>query len=411
MGVVATVNDQVITNYDLDQRIGLFSATSGVRPTKDTLPQIRMQVLRALEDEILEVQEATKHKISIGKPEVDRAIANIAEDNKVSTDEILNTVKRAGVREEVLRNQITAQITWQKVVSSRYGTDILITEQQINDAMERLRKGGDKPQFLVSEIYLAVDKPEEEATTRTSVAQMAQQILQGAPFATMASQFSQSPSAAEGGDIGWVIQGQLDEALDSQLVKLLPGQIAGPIKAEGGYYIVLVRERKEPIGTNIEEMMEQMMPQLIFDPARPIPIDRLLIPAPTAAPQAVKDRAMSLAKQVHDQVRSCNDLPAVSQQLQGTVYNRIGLIKPNDLSKEGRDALASTDPGHIANPFFSQAGVELFMRCDPAVQRPVEFALPSRDQLQNQLFVQQMTILAKSYLRDLRRDAVVVEPR
>jgi peptidyl-prolyl cis-trans isomerase SurA len=407
VNAAAMVNDKVISNYDLDQRVALFVATSGVRPTKDSLPQIRAQVLRTIEDEVLQVQEAQKHKIFISKAEVDRAIKNIADDNKVGTDEILATIRRAGVSENVFRQQIAAQITWQRVVTARFGTDVLITDTQVNEAMDRLRKGADKPQFLVSEIFIAVDKPEEEASVKASVDQIVTQLQQGAPFATVASQFSQSPSAADRGDIGWVIQGQLAEEIDNQLVKMRHGQISPAVRAEGGYYVLLVRDRKEPFGTNIEEMMEQMMPELIFDPDRAIPLDRLLIPLPPDPPADVKTRAMEMASGVHKQLRSCNDLPEVADKLKGTVYTKLGEMKPVDLARNLHDMLALTDPGQAVPPYYSDAGIELIMRCDPPVQRPVAFELPSREELQNQLFVQQMTILAKSYMRDLRRDAVI----
>jgi peptidyl-prolyl cis-trans isomerase SurA len=406
-GVAALVNDFVISDYDLDQRVALFVATSGVRPTKDTLVQIRAQVLRSLQDEVLELQEAQKHKITVGKAEVDRAIKNIADDNHTTPDEIVGTVRRAGVTQDVFRQQIAAQLTWQKVVAARFGTDILISDQKITEAMDRLKKGADKPQFLVSEIFIAIDRPEDEASIHASVDQIAAQLTRGAPFATVAGQFSQSPSAADGGDIGWVVQGQLAEEIDMALAKLRPGQITPPVRSEGGYYIMSLRERKEPFGTNIEEMMEQMMPQLIFDPARPLPLDRLLIPLPPNPDSTIKQRAMGVAEEIRKQVRSCSDLPSVAQQVTGSVYSRLGQMKGEDLAKDLRDALAMTDPGQMVAPYLSPVGVELIMRCDPPFTRPVAFELPTRQQLENQLFTQQLTILARSYLRDLRRDAVV----
>jgi peptidyl-prolyl cis-trans isomerase SurA len=406
-GVAAIVNDYVISDYDLNQRVALFVATSGVRVSPETLGQIRAQVLRSLEDEVLELQEAQKHKITAGKADVDRALKNIAEDNKTTIEEILNTMRRAGVSQEVFRQQIAAQLTWQKLVTARFGTDVLIGDQQVDTALERLKKGADKPQFLVSEIFIAVDRPEDETSVHSSADQIAAQLGQGAPFATVAGQFSQSPSAADGGDIGWVVQGQLAEEVDTALGKLRPGQISQPIRAEGGYYIMALRARKEPFGTNIEEMMEQMMPQLIFDPARPLPLDRLLIPLPPNPDDAVKQRAMGMAEDIRKQVRACTDLPAVAQQVPGTVYTRLGQMKGEDLAKDLRDALSATDPGHMVAPYLSPVGVEMIMRCDPPFTRPVAFELPTRQELENQLFTQQMSILAKSYLRDLRRDAVV----
>jgi peptidyl-prolyl cis-trans isomerase SurA len=402
-GVVAIVNDYVISDYDMDQRIALFIATSGVRPTKETLSQIRLQILRSLEDEILELQEANKHKISVTKADVDKAIQNLAEDNRISVDQILMTIKQAGVTVDTFRQQIAAQVVWQRVVTARYGTDILITDQQVDEAMDRLRKGADRPQFLVSEIFMAVDRPEEDMGVRVSAEQISQQLNQGAPFASVAGQFSQSPSAADGGDIGWVLQGTLAEELDQALDKMRPGQVSAAVRAEGGYYVLMLRDRREQLGMKMEDLQPQPPP---FDPAQPLPLDRLLIPL-VNADDTLKTRAMTLANNVRTQVRTCADLPTVANQLQGTVFARLGEMKPNELAPELRDKLALTEPGRMVEPFYSQAGIELIMRCDPPLQRLVAFELPTRQELQQQLFVQQMTLLAKSYLRDLRRDAVV----
>jgi peptidyl-prolyl cis-trans isomerase SurA len=200
----------------------------------------------------------------------------------------------------------------------------------------------------------------------------------------------------------WVVQGQLAEDLDHALSALRPGQTAGPIRAEGGYYLLQLRDRREALGTKIEE------PKSVSnDPSAPLPLDRLLIPLPPLPDATIKERAMAIANSVKSQVHSCDELPAVAQQLQGTVYTRLGDTNPKDLNPELREALAKTGPGEVVSPFFSAAGLELIMRCDPAPPKLIAFELPSRDQMQQQLFVQQMSLLAKSYLRDLRRDAVV----
>lgn len=403
-GVVAIVNDFVISDYDLDQRVALFAATSGTQLTKDTIAEIRQQVLRSMEDEVLELQEATKHKVTVTKADVDKAIQNIADDNHVTSDQIMTTITRAGVKAETFRQQVAAQLIWQRLVTARYGTDILINDQQINEAMDRLRKGADRPQFLVSEIFIAVDKPEDDMNVRTSAQQMAQQLTLGAPFRAVASQFSQSPSAADGGDIGWVIQGQLAEDLDRALAQMRPGDTTPPIRSEGGYYILQLRDRREPIGTMIADDPTPMP----TDPDAPVKLDRLLIPLPTNVTEEIKQRALNLANNVRRTARSCADLPMVQMQLTGTLYTPLGEVNPKDLSQDVRDALSKTGPGEVAPPFFSPAGLEIIMRCDPPLpQKLVAFKLPTRDELQQELFVQQMSVLAKSYLRDLRRDAVV----
>jgi peptidyl-prolyl cis-trans isomerase SurA len=402
-GAAAFVNGAVISNYDLDQRTALFAATSGVRPTEENLPQLRAQVLRSLEDEMIQLQEANKHRISVTKNEVDRALQNVAKDNNLTIPQMLNTLGQAGVSAATFAQQIGAQLIWQKVVTARYGTDVLISDQDVDEAMDRLRQGSDKPQFLLSEIYLGVDRSEDEVTIRASAEQFVQQIRQGVSFQIVASQFSQSPSAADGGDIGWVIQGQMAEEIDRALSELKPGQIAGPIRAEGGYHILLLRDRREPAGTNVTEAP----PAPQADASAPLPLDRFLIPLPADADAMLKQRAMTLATNVASQVRTCADLAGIASQLQGTVYQRLGNMDPGNLDAQLRDALAKTVPGEVMKPFFSPAGLELIVRCDTASPGLRAFELPSREELRQQLFAQRMSHYAKSYLQELRRTAVV----
>ena len=403
LGLAASVNQTIISNYDLDQRTALFVATSGIHPTKDELPQLRAQVLRSLEDETLEMQEADKRRISASPAEVEKALQNIAADNKISSEQLLATIGQSGVTPATFVNQLRAQIVWQKLVAARYSADVHVSEQQIDDAMTRLKQGSDKPQFLVSEIYLAVDKPEDETSVRASAERIAQQTMQGVAFQTVASQFSQSPSATTGGDIGWVLEGQLPDELDHALLGLKPGQVAGPVRAEGGYYILLLRDRREP-ATSVAAAPVANKPA---DPNAPVPLGRFLIPLPKTADASLKDRAMSMATVVQGRVRVCSDLSDMAKQLTGTVYESLGTVKPADLDPTVRSALASTGPGETAKPFFSAAGVEVIMRCDAAAPKIGTFQMPTRDQVQQQLAMQQMSVYANAYLAELRRNAVV----
>jgi peptidyl-prolyl cis-trans isomerase SurA len=123
--------------------------------------------------------------------------------------------------------------------------------------------------------------------------------------------------------------------------------------------------------------------------------------------QKYRDQAMQLGNNLKAQLRTCQDLTNTSKQLPGSVFADLGSTSPKDLAPELRDGLAKIHAGEMVQPYFDPAGLELVMRCDKAPPKIVVFQLPSRDQLQQQLFVQQMSLLGKGYLRDLRRDAVV----
>src|SRR5262249_13137124 len=155
---------------------------------------------------------------------------------------------------------------------------------------------------------------------------------QGAPFSAIAGQFSQSPSAADGGDVGWIVQGQLADELDRALLDMRPGQVAGPIRAEGGYYILMLRDRREPVsaaGATPAPVQATLPPP---DPNASVALDRLLIPLPPDADAVVKDRTMTLANAASSQARSCADLPELAGRVQGSVYQRLGTMDPKTLA-------------------------------------------------------------------------------
>jgi peptidyl-prolyl cis-trans isomerase SurA len=85
----------------------------------------------------------------------------------------------------------------------------------------------------------------------------------------------------------------------------------------------------------------------------------------------------------------------------------LGNMKLAELSQEIRTALADTGPGQPTQPFFSAAGIEIMVRCDRAAPQVTAFQMPSHQQIEEQLYEQQMSVLARRYMRDLRRDADV----
>lgn len=402
-GVVAVVNDYVISDYDLNQRLALFVATSGVRPTEDAMKRIRDEVLRSLVDETLQLQETQKNKIVVSKDDVDKALGTIAHQNNASLDQISQMLKGAGVDIATLRNQITVEIAWQKLMQGQLASRVQVSDQDVSAAMRRLAEGAHQPQFLVSEIFIGVDTPDKEDKAREGANQIAQQLNLGAPFSVAARQFSQSPSAAQGGDIGWVQPGQLADELDKALSTMHVGDIKGPMKVAGGYYILQLRDRREPVGTVVPKAQTAQS----AGPAGTIPLARLLLPMPSKAPKELQQRALQMGANVRESIHGCASLKQIAGEIRGSVYMSLGTMKIAQLSPDLRNALANTQSGEVAQPYMSSAGVEIIVRCDPKVEKVVAFQMPSRTDVENRLFNDQMSLMSRRYLRDLRRDAVV----
>ena len=398
-GVAAIVNDTVISDFDLRQRVALFVATSGVKPNDKQMKEIRSQVLEQLETERLQLLEAQKLNITVSSGEVDKAIDNIVADNHLSMDQLKGMLRASGVYMSTFRAQIAAQIAWSKTVQARYGDDVHVLPGDVDAEMTRLAQSADKPRFRVSEIFMAVDSPEEADKVEKNMVELTGQIQMGAPFAAVARQFSQNPTAAEGGDLGWVSPGQLPPELDKALLAMQPGAVTKPIRSAGGFYILALRAREEPEGT---KMPEQVKPQY---PPGVLPLARVLLPIGPKPPKELIQRAMQAAAVIRSNIHNCAMLPELVGQMQGAVYMNLGTMHLGDLSQQMQSALASTQAGETTQPFQSAAGVELIVRCDAAQPKITTFKMPSRNDIEQRLYEEQITVLARRYMRDLRRNA------
>ena len=401
-GVAAVVNDAIITEYDLRQRILLFVSTSGQPSTPETIAKLRPQILAQLETEQLEIQEARRKNITVSPTDVDKSIERITSDNHMTKDQLADLLKKGGVEMSTLRAQIAVQIAWQKAVSDEFQDRVNITPQDIDAEMARLNEGANKTHFLVSSIFLGVENPDVDAKVLKDAQDIHAQLAGGANFGTVARQFSQSPTAAAGGDLGWVYQGQLPSELDAELQKMEVGQVSAPIRSAGGYYILGLRDKA--LGANV------VLPDpATLRPVGPLTVARVLLPLPPNAPKPYQENAMKLAVQIHDHVNGCEMLPKMAEQVRVLVYQdlqKMGL-KITDLSADIQAAISKAGPGEATPPFTSPAGIEMMVRCDRRAPEQHKFNLPNRQQVEESLFDDQITMLSRRYIRDLRRNANV----
>jgi len=404
-GVAAVVNDQIVSEYDLRQRLALVISTSGMTPTAETLKRMRPQVLEQLKTEKLELEEAQRKNITVSPPEVDKEIDGILKDNNLTMDQLKTVLTRARVAMETLRAQIAVQLAWQKAIEDEYGDRINISEQDVNEEFARIMEGKDKTHYQVSEIFLAVESPDQDQKVRDRANDLLKQMQSGAPFPQIARQFSQSPTAATGGDLGWVADGQLPPELNDAVHKLNIGGVSDPIRSAGGYYILGMRDKAEPAGAKLPEVKKPAPP-----PGKPgyLPLARLLLPMPPKPAQDYVQKVMNIAAEIRMRVTSCPQMQKLVAQGKGAIFMNLGEMKLSDLSPQIQAELAKIQAGEVTEPFASAAGIELFARCDErAAPEAHRWIAPSKEQVERQLFQQQISMLARRYIRDLRRQANV----
>ncbi len=390
-GIAAVVNDLVISSYDLDQRVKLVLLSSGIPNTPENVARIRGQVLRSLVDEYLKAQEADRLKITVSQEEVDQAFERIAQRSNLTADQITETLKEGGISRATLEQQIRIDMAWNRAMQQRFAPLVTVGENEIDEVMRRLQEESGEPRYLVSEILISFDNPGHADEIAAGAQRLADQIRQGAPFEAVARQFSQSASAANGGDIGWVHARQLPDGVREVVTQMQPDMVSDPIRTLNGFYIIALRAMQT--GTGADPMRDQYM------------LMQVLLPlTPDADPQAVNRRAREV-NEFRNNVNSCEEAEQQIKKYVSGVASPPQQAIAGQLDPRVRQAIAGVPVGKASEPIRSDRGVEMIVVC---AHRAAEGEMPGREQIENSLFEQQLSMMSRRHLRDLRRDAVVV---
>lgn len=387
--VAAVVNDDAITIHDLDARVRLGLLAANIPDTAEQRRQITTEVLRRLIDEHLEVQEAARDKITITDGEVSSGVTDLEKQNHMEKGQLIALLESHGIDPQTLRDQVRAQQLWIRVVRAVLLPTVRIGEEEIDARLAQMREGLSKPAYLAADIYLAVEDPRREAAVRQLADSLVQQLHNGAPFAALARQFSQSGAAA-GGDLGWVTPGMIDNQLFDTLSKLEVRGISEPIRTIDGYHILFLRD-KHAAGQELSD-------QPTFDLA-----DLDVTQLPSSTPEERKQQIERIHAAV-DKDRNCDDYERHVRGIATAHYNRVGLIRPSETPLEVRPFLEKLRKGEMSEPMQLEDGVRFFIACDKT--EPVN-GLPSRDEVRRRIESERVDLLASRYLRDLRRAAFV----
>jgi peptidyl-prolyl cis-trans isomerase SurA len=392
-GVVATVNDDVISSYDLSQRMRLLIVTSGVQPTQQNLEQLQREALRSLIDESLEMQEIRhqekeqKFKIVATDEDVMQDLSRMAQGNRMTADQLLGALASAGVGADTLREELRAQISWQRWIEGRYGGSRLkVSPDQVTAVFNQIESEAAKPQYEISEIFIDAARVGGMSVAMNGAQQLLAQLQQGAPFAAVARQFSAAPTAANGGDAGWLTQSQLPQEVRDGIDGLAPGQLSAPIAVKDGVYIILLREKRAGAGEDL------------------VTLKQAAIALPADATQEQIDAARQKLMALKAKITGCDNLETVAGKVDGVVAGDLGEANVKDLRPDFRDAAVKLQVNQVSDPIRTDVGLHLIAVC---AKREAGVTLPSREEIESRLQDEQLSLISRRYLRDLRNSATI----
>jgi peptidyl-prolyl cis-trans isomerase SurA len=390
--IAAVVNDEVISVGDVKSRIRMVMLSSNLTDTPETRQRVAAQVLRTIVDEKLQMQEAKRQNVTATDDEVNKAVAQIAKQNNMLPDQLDQVLKQRGIERSALIGQLTASIVWAKLVRRLLSQTNVVSDEEIDYALKRAKETIDEPQSRVAEIFLAVDSPQQEDEVRRLAERLTEQMKQGARFSAVAQQFSQSATAAVGGDIGWVRAEQLSPDLGKAVAQMRPGELSPPIRTGAGYYLLLVLDRRSGRSGGSEDSLLHLV-QIVF-------------PLPPQASEAMRRAAVVEAQGAKTSAKNCDELLKIGKEKGSPQLSSEGRLRVDQIAPAMRNIVLGLEAGQPSQPIVQKNGVGVIMVCEKTATSTSP-TMPSRDDIGETLTRQRLDTLARRYMRDLRRTAFV----
>ncbi len=379
-GIAAIVNDQVISLFDVDQRVDLIFATSGLEKSNEMRERLRQQVLRSLVDEKLQMQEADRVEIKVEPTEVDKSIERIAKENTMSYDGIKTFLSENNIEEDTLKKQIEAELAWSQFVRRSFGGRLQISDQEVDEQFEKAMRSINQPRYYVSEILLNLDSFADDRQIEALSSEIVTQLKNGVDFGAVARQFSVAPSSARGGQLGWLSADQLDKDIAAIIVQMQPGQISTPVRTRAGIYILALGDVKQ--GGTKDPMKNQFdLLTVSFD----------------------KDTPSATVTDFANDFKTCRQAQRAAKQLQADA-KRSGLKQMQELPAALHPLIGNLEAGKVAPLQTGADGTSVIIVCDRKDDLGIQI---SRASIADNIYSQRLSMMARRHLRDLRREAVV----
>ncbi|HEY0270061.1 MAG TPA: peptidylprolyl isomerase [Sphingomonas sp.] len=386
----AIVNGFIITDTDVDQRLNLVLAANGQTVGADEKNQLRLQVLRNLIDETLEIQEAKSNDIVVPAADIDQTFRRVSSQFKQTPEQFGAFLKSKGSSAASIKRQVEGELAWQRVLSRKVEPYINVGDDEVKGVIARLNAAKGAKEYHVGEIYMSAT-PATDTQVHANIDRIMEQLRKGGSFVAYARQYSEASTAAVGGDLGWVRAAQLPDAIAAVLPEMQPGQVSPPIAVPGGYSIIAVQDTRQVLTADPRDAV--------------LSLKQISMSFPKGTTQDSASPRVAGFAEATQKMGGCGGAKDVAGKFDAEVVENDD-VKIRDLPPMLQSQVATMSIGQATTPFGSvEDGVRVLVLCGR--DDPEDAHAPSFDQIQNQLTEERVNLRARRYLRDLRRDAVI----
>ena len=265
--IVAVVNSDIITLYDLNRALKPYEDNiKALRyaPDKErqTLFQVRKDLLDQLIDSKLADQEIERAQISVDERDIDMTIERMKEARSFTDEQLREGLARQGMTMAEYRKEIKEQILRSKLVNREVKSKIVITKEDIKAYYDSHQDeyAGEKKYYLYNifvRLSPGADTSQKESALRQIEDAMAK-LNQGVSFVDLVSQLKDSASRVQGADLGLYRLEELSEQLQGAVAKLKAGEFSEVLRTDLGPQIIYVDKIQQTKTKSLDEIESEI---------------------------------------------------------------------------------------------------------------------------------------------------------
>jgi peptidyl-prolyl cis-trans isomerase SurA len=388
--IVAKVNGQPITNYDLAQRVNFLAAVTNIKLNESNRQRIETDALQMLIDEKLKLAAAQEIDPNIASRSLAMArdlIDSSFQQNDKNGFEVLRELK---LDTASIQQKFVTDLAWASFIQAKFSNKLGDVDAKIDAELARMLEDATKPQIQVSELVLVPEPSRPLQDTLRLANEIVSAVTQGANFNAIAQQYSVAGSAQNGGRLGWLSTSQLPQNISDALAKIDVGAVTPPIQQDGA--ILLFQKNGERKNGQADPSQDRIW------------LTRALLPLAAAAANA--DRLEAAARLERDTagISNCPDLLKLHDSYGSRMQGRLDNIIVGSLAPQMLTLVNELQPGVASAPLSFSEGIAVFMLCK---REKAKIDLPSRADVERAIVEKLFGSLGERYLLRLRRAASI----
>lgn len=347
--IVAVVNDEVITRYELEERVKF--ATKQLRQQGTPLPPkdaLERQLLDRMVTDRVQLQFAKETGLRVDDTELDRAINRIAQENKMTAQQLRQALDKDGVPFARFRDDIRNEIVITRLREREVDHKIVVTEGEIDNFLSLQQRADVNDEYNLSHILVVVPEnasPEQIQARRERAEQAYAQLKGGSDFRQVAVAFSEAPDALQGGTMGWRPSSRLPTLFTDALKSLRAGELSPILRSANGFHILKLNDKR---GGGAPVIVQQTHARHILMKTNEL-----------VSESEARNRLLALKERLENKADFAALARAHSEDASATKGGDLGWLSPGDTVPEFERAMNALKPGEVSAPVQTPFGWHL----------------------------------------------------